>query len=66
LSKGGNVFPPFGKGRWGGILTSLFQTAKLIPKMVWWPLKGITFLEALSWHLQGFPFHDHLLNVDGR
>jgi hypothetical protein len=38
LSKGGNVSPPFGifslpqagKGRWGGILTSLFQTAKLI------------------------------------
>jgi hypothetical protein len=30
LSKGGNVSPPFGKGRWGGILTSLFQTARLI------------------------------------
>jgi len=39
LSKGGNVSPPFGKGRWGGILTSLFQTAKLILKMVWRPLK---------------------------
>jgi hypothetical protein len=22
--------PPFGKGRWGGILKGLFQTAKLI------------------------------------
>jgi hypothetical protein len=27
--KGGNVLPPFGKGRWGGILRNLFQTAKI-------------------------------------
>jgi hypothetical protein len=33
LSKGGNVSPPFGKGRWGGILKSLFQTAKLLKKL---------------------------------
>jgi len=39
LSKGGDFSPPFGlfilpeagKGRWGGILKSLFQTAKLLP-----------------------------------
>jgi hypothetical protein len=26
LSKGGNISPPFEKGRWGGILKDLFQT----------------------------------------
>jgi hypothetical protein len=25
LSKGGNVSPPFGKGRWGGILKVYFK-----------------------------------------
>jgi putative ABC transport system permease protein len=30
LSKGGNISPPFGKGRWGGILGWFFQKAKLI------------------------------------
>jgi hypothetical protein len=34
-SKGGNFSPPFGKGRWGGILKSLLQTANLLRKFVY-------------------------------
>jgi len=34
LSKGGYIFPPFGKGRRGGILKSLFQTTKLIVEFI--------------------------------
>jgi hypothetical protein len=37
VKRGKYFYPPFGKGRWGGILKDLFQTAKLIPILYFLP-----------------------------
>ncbi|MBM4338586.1 MAG: hypothetical protein FJ110_03480 [Deltaproteobacteria bacterium] len=31
ITKGGSVLPPFGKGRWGGILTSFSNSSLFCP-----------------------------------
>jgi len=48
LSKGGDIFPPFSKGRWGGILKGLFKTSKSVTEFCHWSLNDLTGERIMS------------------
>ena len=48
MSKGGDIFPPFSKGRWGGILKGLFKTSKSVTEFCHWSLNDLTGERIMS------------------